>query len=194
MCGVIGCVGDNPVESVITGMKRMEYRGYDSYGFCAFKEGSKLLCRDVGIISQNTRLDTYADTLKDYNYSSAIGHTRWATHGEVTKANAHPQHDNQETIFVVHNGTVDNSPADILDTQYIVQQLKLRTTKHWMTIESKDRFTEGTRKNPLTTPEDYLLAVNAVAEKLEGDNAFLVSFAMLPALILLHRCNEIKSV
>jgi glucosamine--fructose-6-phosphate aminotransferase (isomerizing) len=166
MCGIIGCVGNNTVMTVITGMKRMEYRGYDSYGFCAFKDTSKFLYKDVGLVSRNTSLNGYAHTLKDY--TSAIGHTRWATHGEVSRENAHPQHDEQETIFVVHNGTVDNSPSDVLDTQYIVQQLKLRLIKHWMTVKSS---------------EDYLLAVNAVTQKLEGDNAFLVSFSNLPDCI-----------
>ena len=181
MCGIIGCVGNDTVETVITGMKRMEYRGYDSYGFCAFKGISKFLYKDVGLVSGNTNLDGYAHTLKDY--TSAIGHTRWATHGEVSKENAHPQHDEQETIFVVHNGTVDNSPSDILDTQYIVQQLKLRLTKHWMTIKSSDRFTKPLREVVPLTPEDYLLAVNSVTQKLEGDNAFLVSFSNLPDYI-----------
>ena len=181
MCGIIGCVGNDTVETVITGMKRMEYRGYDSYGFCAFKGVSKFLYKDVGLVSGNTNLDGYAHTLKDY--TSAIGHTRWATHGEVSKENAHPQHDEQETIFVVHNGTVDNSPSDILDTQYIVQQLKLRLTKHWMTIKSSDRFTKPLREVVPLTPEDYLLAVNSATQKLEGDNAFLVSFSNLPDYI-----------
>ena len=181
MCGIIGCIGTDTIDTVITGMKRMEYRGYDSYGFCAFKNDSKFLYKDVGLVSRNTNLNGYSHALR--GYTSAIGHTRWATHGEVTKENAHPQYDEQETIFVVHNGTVDNSPSDILDTQYIVQQLKLQLTMHWMTIKSSDRFTKPLRKHVPLTTEDYLLAVSTVAQKLEGDNAFLVSFSKLPDYI-----------
>ena len=181
MCGIIGCIGTDTIDTVITGMRRMEYRGYDSYGFCAFKNDSKFLYKDVGLVSRNTNLNGYSHALR--GYTSAIGHTRWATHGEVTKENAHPQYDEQETIFVVHNGTVDNSPSDMLDTQYIVQQLKLRLTKHWMTVKSPDRFTEPLREQVPLTPEDYLLTVNAVTQKLEGDNAFLVSFSSLPDYI-----------
>ena len=183
MCGIVGCIGNKNIISVlIDGLEKLEYRGYDSYGFCAFKEDSHFLYKDVGIISQNTRLNGYAHAI-DEDFISGIGHTRWATHGEVSKENSHPQHDEDETIFVVHNGTVDNSPSDVLDTQYIVQQLQLRSTKHWMNIESPDRFTEPLcERLPLET-EDYLLIVNSVIQKLEGDNAFLVSFSNLPDLI-----------
>ena len=116
MCGIIGCVGDKDVVStLIKGMKKLEYRGYDSYGFCALRKNSHLLYKDVGIISQNIRLNGYAHTLNG-DFISGIGHTRWATHGEVSKENAHPQHDEQEKVFVVHNGIVENAPSDLLDT------------------------------------------------------------------------------
>ena len=131
MCGIIGYVGGSDVaNTVVEGMKRLEYRGYDSYGFCAFRNNSHFLYKDIGIVSQNPRLAGIVHTLNG-DFISGIGHTRWATHGEVSKENAHPQHDKAQRVFVVHNGTVENSPSELLDTQFIVQQLQLKTVFHF---------------------------------------------------------------
>ena len=184
MCGIIGYVGDsNVANTIIEGMKKLEYRGYDSYGFCAFKDNSHFLYKDIGIISQNPRLAGIAHTLNG-EYISGIGHTRWATHGEVSKENAHPQHDKAKRVFVVHNGTVENSPSELLDTQFIVQQLQLKTVFHFAQVDSKDRYkTKLSASNAPETAEDYLNLVHSVLDKLEGDNSFLVSFSKLPDLI-----------
>jgi glucosamine--fructose-6-phosphate aminotransferase (isomerizing) len=78
MCGIIGRVGSGDiVRTLIDGMKKLEYRGYDSYGFCVLKKDFHFLYKDVGTISQNTNLAGYAHILE--GYISGIGHTRWAT-------------------------------------------------------------------------------------------------------------------
>ena len=184
MCGIIGYVGGSDVaNTVVEGMKRLEYRGYDSYGFCAFRNNSHFLYKDIGIVSQNPRLAGIVHTLNG-DFISGIGHTRWATHGEVSKENAHPQHDKAQRVFVVHNGTVENSPSELLDTQFIVQQLQLKTVFHFAQVDSKDRYdTKLSSSDIPITAEDHLNLVHSVLDKLEGDNSFLVSFAKLPDLI-----------
>ena len=103
MCGILGYVGKNNkgVESVYNGLKNLEYRGYDSAGI-AYVSDNKL-----NIIKEKGRIDNLKESL-DFNELSnlAIGHTRWATHGAVTKENAHPHH--YEDITIVHNGIIEN--------------------------------------------------------------------------------------
>ncbi|MFH1671069.1 MAG: hypothetical protein ABIA92_05835 [Patescibacteria group bacterium] len=100
MCGIFGYVGQrNDAGSlVVDGLKNLEYRGYDSWGI-ACKIGDTLIIeKETGKIS-TVKSEDFSDSC-----SLAIGHTRWATHGGVTKSNAHPHTNASETIAVVHNG------------------------------------------------------------------------------------------
>lgn len=102
MCGIVGVVLSN-IGSVkgdlISALKRLEYRGYDSCGY-ALSTGS--LKKGVGKISD------FISTVEDEFFRSGICHTRWATHGGKTWANAHPHTNKNETIFAVHNGIIEN--------------------------------------------------------------------------------------
>lgn len=105
MCGIIGYIGkQNALPILLSGLKRLEYRGYDSYGVCIFKSGEEpFLYKKVGKVSE-------AQELSQLSVQGHIGqaHTRWATTGLVTEENAHPHFDCKKEIFVVHNGIIEN--------------------------------------------------------------------------------------
>jgi glutamine---fructose-6-phosphate transaminase (isomerizing) len=106
MCGIFGYVGtrDDAAQLVMAGLKKLEYRGYDSWGIAARQNGSAvarlLVEKHTGKIGQATTSLPGA--------ASALGHTRWATHGGVTEANAHPHLDCQGRLAVIHNGIIEN--------------------------------------------------------------------------------------
>ncbi len=105
MCGIIGYIGQKPVVSVlIEGLRRLEYRGYDSAGVAVVRNGAIAIRRSAGKLS---KLETaiQADPM-DGDYG--VGHTRWATHGRPTEENAHPHRDCTGRIVVVHNGIIEN--------------------------------------------------------------------------------------
>jgi glucosamine--fructose-6-phosphate aminotransferase (isomerizing) len=105
MCGIVGFIGKRSgVDVVMDGLVALEYRGYDSAGIATVSsEGSKVL-KQVG------RVEGLVKEVGEAGLSAplVIGHTRWATHGGVTVQNAHPQTNNDQTIFVVHNGIIEN--------------------------------------------------------------------------------------
>jgi len=106
MCGIVGYIGKKPAFPILlSGLKRLEYRGYDSYGFCVFdQQNHPFLYKKVGKISEAE------GELSNFKVDGEIGvaHTRWATHGGVTNENAHPHFDCHEEFFLVHNGIVEN--------------------------------------------------------------------------------------
>jgi len=105
MCGIVGYIGDKDATPIILeGLKKLEYRGYDSAGIAVLKDGKIDIRRDSGKISHLEAL-VEANPLKG---SPGIGHTRWATHGEPNERNSHPHVGYKGQVVIVHNGIVEN--------------------------------------------------------------------------------------
>ncbi|MGA8165046.1 MAG: glutamine--fructose-6-phosphate transaminase (isomerizing) [Waddliaceae bacterium] len=105
MCGIFGYVGkQNPVELVIGGLKKLEYRGYDSAGIAGLKGGQLFSCKEVGKVAILEK-ELKGRTL---DLDVAIAHTRWATHGKPSEINAHPHFDAARSLALVHNGIIEN--------------------------------------------------------------------------------------
>ena len=105
MCGIIGYIGkENAVPIIVEGLKKLEYRGYDSAGIAIRGE------TEFNIVKQKGRLNVLESELKAHPISGTVGmgHTRWATHGEPSDINSHPHQGNQNKIVIVHNGIIEN--------------------------------------------------------------------------------------
>ncbi|MDD7015527.1 MAG: glutamine--fructose-6-phosphate transaminase (isomerizing) [Firmicutes bacterium] len=105
MCGIVGYVGrDNAKEKVIDGLKRLEYRGYDSAGIALPIDGRIEIRKHVGEIANLEKI------IQDDEFDSSvgIGHTRWATHGAPSDVNSHPHGNSDNSIAIVHNGIIEN--------------------------------------------------------------------------------------
>src|ERR1700728_2468009 len=106
MCGIVGYIGPQSVVPVIIeGLRRLEYRGYDSAGIAVAGGPEGLALRRAPGKLRNLEV---AISDSPINGSFGIGHTRWATHGRPTEENAHPHRDGSGTLVVVHNGIVEN--------------------------------------------------------------------------------------
>jgi len=105
MCGIIGYIGNNKaVPILMEALKRLEYRGYDSAGFCTINEDNILIEKDIGKIQEVEN----KVNLNGLNGQVGLSHCRWATTGSVTKENAHPHTDCKNMISIVHNGIIEN--------------------------------------------------------------------------------------
>jgi glucosamine--fructose-6-phosphate aminotransferase (isomerizing) len=160
MCGIIGYIGNNEALPIlIEGLKRLEYRGYDSAGVAIVEDGKILVEKTKGKIS------TLEQILAKKKFPGSIGiaHTRWATHGEPTTANAHPHVDCSGTIAVVHNGIIEN---------YQVLRKRLETKGHKFTTDTDTEVISHLIEEFLETSlED---AVQRAASQLEGTYGLVI--------------------
>lgn len=105
MCGIIGYIGNrNVVDVTIQGLKKLEYRGYDSSGIAGLRNGELLYNKQVGKISELEK----EIKKKNLELDLAIAHTRWATHGKPNRGNAHPHFNSGHCLALVHNGIIEN--------------------------------------------------------------------------------------
>ncbi len=157
MCGIFGYVGKkNSVKIAIEGLKRLEYRGYDSAGIAGVKEGHLFACKEVGKVAMLEKEVEKSDISLDV----AIAHTRWATHGKPSELNAHPHFDAKHSLALVHNGIVENH--ETLRQHLIQKGVKFESeTDTEVIAHLVSSFYEG----------DVLQAVQKVIPLLEGSFA-----------------------
>lgn len=106
MCGIVGYIGESAaVPILLEGLKKLEYRGYDSAGIAVLTSGEIQAVKKKGRIEQ---LEQNMGAVRSSDAHCGIGHTRWATHGEPVDANAHPHFNREKTIGIVHNGIIEN--------------------------------------------------------------------------------------
>lgn len=176
MCGIIGYAGEkNAASEVLNGLRLLEYRGYDSAGMAAMTENGILVVKKKG------RVDVLAAAVGDTLSASrtAIGHTRWATHGEPSDRNSHPH--GTERVMLVHNGIIEN---DLV--------LKERLLAKGYVFES-DTDTEVAAKlidSLYEETESPVEALRRAASQLCGSYAFAVLFEDIPDTIYAMRCES----
>ncbi len=160
MCGIFGYVGkrSDAVELAVEGLKSLEYRGYDSWGVAWKQDGALSVQKEIGKISGINGRDLST------NCSLAIGHTRWATHGGVTKENAHPHLNEDKTIAVVHNGIVEN---------YQELRDELKAKGHEFLSQTDTEVIPHLIEEYLKETDDFAHAVRLACKRFTGRYALL---------------------
>ena len=173
MCGIAGYVGPLEAESVLlVALERLKYRGYDSAGLVVNADG------DLTVRKASGRLRELEEVLRQRPLVGhcGIGHTRWATHGAPTTANAHPHLDNDGQVAIVHNGIIENHETlrrELQATGAIFEsQTDSEVIAHLLAAQDL---------------RDPIAAVRAVAARLEGSYAFAATFATHPGRLVAIR-------
>ncbi len=168
MCGIVGYVGDkNAVSIIVEGLKRLEYRGYDSAGIAVLREGRLHVRRAAG------RIKTLEGILREspVTGSLGIGHTRWATHGRPSDENAHPHTDCRGDLVVVHNGILEN---------YLEIKDRLRGEGHTFRSETDTEVLAHLIEHHLKTSGRLERAVKAALAEVAGSYAIGVVSTAAP--------------
>jgi glucosamine--fructose-6-phosphate aminotransferase (isomerizing) len=175
MCGIVGfCGREQAAPIVFEALKRVEYRGYDSAGIATLADGQLLVRKDAGRLDE-IELKRGLSLLPG---NIAIGHTRWATHGGVTVANAHPHCDCSRTLAIVHNGIIHN---------YQELRRELTTRGHRFSSETDTEVICHLLEDEIKEKHSLEDAVLALIPRLKGSYAFLAVSSLDPGKIVSAR-------
>src|SRR5437762_3750366 len=176
MCGIVGYIGTRKaVPIILDGLKRLEYRGYDSAGLAVVGEDGGLTVRRA---SGKLRNLEDAIRLSPLDGSYGIGHTRWATHGRPTEENAHPHRDCTGQIVVVHNGIIEN---------YLQLKERLRKSDHRFVTETDTEIIAHLIEEHLREDLNFEQAVRSAVTELRGIFALSIINADEPDTIIAVR-------
>lgn len=180
MCGIVGAVAErNVVQILLEGLRRLEYRGYDSAGVALVNTNNN---NDLSVVRRIGKVQALADAINNENGlgSSGIAHTRWATHGSVTEQNAHP-HQSQNRFAVVHNGIIENHA-----------ELREELSKQGFQFDS-DTDTETIAHMvalQMQRTDDLLLAVQAAVKTFDGAYGTVVMDKTTPDKLVVARSGS----
>ena len=176
MCGIIGYVGEGKgaVNALYNGLKKLEYRGYDSCGVAAFNEANDVsYWRHLGAPSEVSDVPTLSS-------GCGIGHTRWATHGVVSIKNAHPHWSCDEQVYVVHNGVVENC-------EEIKSSLQNEDCLFYSETDTEALVNLIAFYYRHQTEEDPIAAISAALKEVEGTYGLAIIFKNIPDVIFAVR-------
>src|SRR4051794_9440063 len=178
MCGIVGYVGAQPaLDVVVEGLRRLEYRGYDSAGVAVLGEDGLGIERRAGKLA-NLDAALQGRTLPG---TLGIGHTRWATHGAPTDRNAHPHTDCSDSIAIVHNGTIEN---------FAELRAALEARGHELTSETDTEAVAHLLEERYTAEDgDLAAAVRGLCSELDGSFVLVVAHRDQPDLVVGARRN-----
>ncbi|MET8244726.1 glutamine--fructose-6-phosphate transaminase (isomerizing) [Streptomyces sp. NPDC005202] len=179
MCGIVGYVGSqSALEVVMAGLKRLEYRGYDSAGVAVLADGGLAAAKKAGKLV-NLEKELLERPLP--TGSTGIGHTRWATHGGPTDANAHPHLDNAGRVAVVHNGIIEN---------FAVLRAELEERGHELASETDTEVVAHLLAEEFSSCADLAEAMRLVCRRLDGAFTLVAVHADEPDVVVGARRNS----
>lgn len=179
MCGIVGYVGDKPAEAVvIEGLRRLEYRGYDSAGIALVDAGSIVSDKRAGKLANLEKAIAEAPLP---GVTTGIGHTRWATHGPPTDRNAHPHLGRTRRVALVHNGIIEN---------FAELRGRLESKGVEMASDTDTEVAAHLLEEQLETGVDLTVAMQDVCRRLEGAFTLVAVDAQDPDRVVAARRNS----
>jgi glutamine---fructose-6-phosphate transaminase (isomerizing) len=187
MCGIVGYVGARPALSIVLdGLRRLEYRGYDSAGVAVVAGGRLLTEKRAGKLANLEKALAELPTSGMGDGATAIGHTRWATHGGPTDRNAHPHMSRDGRVAVIHNGIIENFAKLRAELEAegveFTSDTDTECAAHLLAAELADQ--------PAPSPEGLAAAMRRVCLRLEGAFTLLAVDSAVPGAVVGARRNS----